>query len=99
MIEVRPASAGDLGAVARVLALAFAEDPVVRWLQPSGAAPSGRGAGSALLEQRLDQMSEPAYLESSNEANVALYERFGFQVTGEIALPHDGPRMWPMYRA
>jgi ribosomal protein S18 acetylase RimI-like enzyme len=41
-----------------------------------------KGLGSALLTQALsrrDQEHVPAYLESSNSANTALYQRFGFE--------------------
>jgi GNAT superfamily N-acetyltransferase len=61
----------------------------------------GRGLGSALLHSRLSRCDErrfPAYLESSREQNVPYYERFGFRVTGEIHMPHGGPRLWPMWR-
>lgn len=47
----------------------------------------GRGVGSALLApilERCDRDGTPAYLESSNPANVAFYERHGFEVTGQI---------------
>jgi ribosomal protein S18 acetylase RimI-like enzyme len=61
----------------------------------------GLGLGSALLRSRLTRCDErrfPAYLESSKESNVPYYERFGFRVTGEIRMPGDGPRLWPMWR-
>jgi ribosomal protein S18 acetylase RimI-like enzyme len=65
-------------------------DPAVR----------GRGYGKALMRSRLarcDAECAPAYLESSNPDNVPYYERFGFEVTGEIVIP-DGPSLWPMWR-
>jgi ribosomal protein S18 acetylase RimI-like enzyme len=61
----------------------------------------GRGVGSALLRDRLDeldQMGEPAYLESSNILNVPLYERHGFEVVEEITISRGGPTMWRMWR-
>jgi ribosomal protein S18 acetylase RimI-like enzyme len=63
-------------------------------------AAQGRGSGSALLADmlaRLDADAMPAYLESSNERNLALYGRHGFEVTSEVAIP-GGPRIWPMWR-
>ena len=60
----------------------------------------GQGFGNALMSsglERVDAEHAPAYLESSNPDNIAYYERFGFEVTGELGLP-DGPPMWPMWR-
>ena len=60
----------------------------------------GQGHGSAILARALqpcDEAGLPAYLESSNPANIPLYERFGFEVRGEIQVD-DSPPMWPMYR-
>ena len=188
---VRRAGYGDLTAVARVLAAAFHDDPVVRWLvpdeatrradltpimrvfaarfqphgencinetrtgaavwQPPGATYSpdddarfeialaaaageavgraaqlsevmeaahptaphhylmllgvqpdqqGTGIGSELLRSVLDvadAAGEPAYLEATSPLNRALYERHGFDVTGELRCP-DGPPLWAMWR-
>jgi GNAT superfamily N-acetyltransferase len=61
----------------------------------------GRGLGSALLVQvlaRVDADGMPAYLESSNERNIALCASHGFEVASEVAIP-GGPRIWPMARA
>jgi hypothetical protein len=44
-----------------------------------------------------DAEGMPAYLESSNERNLALYARHGFEVASEVAIP-GGPRIWPMWR-
>jgi GNAT superfamily N-acetyltransferase len=60
-----------------------------------------RGLGSALLAETLrwcDQEHLPAYLESSNPANTALYQRFGFEALGVIRVGHSPP-MLPMLRA
>ncbi len=61
----------------------------------------GGGYGAALMRSRLercDAEGAPAYLESSNPDNLPYYLRFGFEVTGEIAVPGGGPLMWPMWR-
>ncbi len=74
------------------------------YLQSVGArqAFQGQGVGSALIKEvtRLcDQEQMPAYLESSNLANVPLYERHGFETFHEEAIGGDGPTMWFMLRA
>lgn len=61
----------------------------------------GQGIGSALLKAvlpRCDMQKMPAYLESSNEKNLPLYQRHGFEVFGEETLGEGGPRMWFMLR-
>jgi ribosomal protein S18 acetylase RimI-like enzyme len=60
----------------------------------------GKGFGNVLMQSRLDRIDAehaPAYLESSNPDNVPYYERFGFDVTGEIVVP-NGPTLIPMWR-
>ncbi|MFZ2174123.1 MAG: GNAT family N-acetyltransferase [Rhodococcus sp. (in: high G+C Gram-positive bacteria)] len=67
----------------------------------TGTAARGRGHGKALLASRLDRCDRegiPAYLESSKVGNIPYYERFGFDVTGEIVLPRSGPTVYPMWR-
>ena len=59
------------------------------------------GRGSALLHHalaRIDREGLPAYLESSNRANISLYERHGFEVMAEIRVA-DSPVVTPMLRA
>jgi predicted N-acetyltransferase YhbS len=61
----------------------------------------GKGFGQVLMQSRLDRCDAehaPAYLESSNPANVPYYQRFGFEATGEITLPDGGPSLIPMWR-
>lgn len=61
----------------------------------------GGGFGHALMAARLDRVDAeyaPAYLESSNPDNVPYYQRFGFEITGEIQLPDGGPVMAQMWR-
>ena len=38
-----------------------------------------------------------AYLESSNERNLAFYARYGFRTVQELRLPR-GPMVWLMWR-
>ena len=61
----------------------------------------GQGVGSACMRptlEHIDAEGTPAYLESSNERNVPLYERHGFRVTGIYDLPRGGPSLWTMWR-
>jgi ribosomal protein S18 acetylase RimI-like enzyme len=61
----------------------------------------GKGIGASVLQpilDRCDREGVPAYLESSKDRNVPYYERFGFKVTKEIALPRGGPLVWAMWR-
>jgi ribosomal protein S18 acetylase RimI-like enzyme len=62
-------------------------------------AAQGRGVGSAILKTTLaplDATGTTAFLETTTPRNVALYQRHGFEVTGEIALP--GLVIWTMMR-
>lgn len=91
------------GAVPRAMAVeaacARARPEQPHWyLAQLGAAVPGVGAGRALLDSRLSRIDGPAYLESSNEVNIPLYERFGFRVTEEIVVPDGGPTLWGMLR-
>jgi ribosomal protein S18 acetylase RimI-like enzyme len=59
-----------------------------------------RGLGSALLTEglsRCDQEHIPAYLESGNSANAALYPRLGFKALGVIRAGCSPPIV-PMLR-
>ncbi|MGX7693331.1 GNAT family N-acetyltransferase [Gordonia polyisoprenivorans] len=67
------------------------------YLGQLGAIRHGEGIGTALLEAGIARVDGPAYLESSNVANIPLYERFGFEVVREVRLP-GGPSVWPMFR-
>ena len=61
----------------------------------------GQGLGSAMLKQGTricDEAHMPAYLESSNEKNVPLYQRHGFEIVAEETLPRGGPKVWFMWR-
>ena len=60
----------------------------------------GKGFGGVVIRcglAKADAAGMPAYLESSKETNIPIYQSFGFEVTGEIKLP-DGPTLWPMWR-
>lgn len=60
----------------------------------------GRGLGAQLMKYalaRCDEAGLPAYLESSNPANISLYERFGFEVMGRIQTK-TSPPVHPMLR-
>jgi GNAT superfamily N-acetyltransferase len=67
------------------------------YLAGVGAVRRGEGIGSALLRHRLDQVTGPAYLESSKQENIPLYARFGFEQRDPIRIA-DGPELWPMWR-
>jgi GNAT superfamily N-acetyltransferase len=61
----------------------------------------GHGYGLDLLAQTLtvvDDADMPAYLEASNPANVALYQRYGFELYGSFILPGGGPEVATMWR-
>jgi ribosomal protein S18 acetylase RimI-like enzyme len=60
----------------------------------------GKGIGSALMKYALqfcDEQGTRAYLESSNPANISLYERYGFEVMGRIEVG-SAPPISPMIR-
>ena len=64
------------------------------------AAHQGQGLGSKLIQaglERCDRDGTIAYLESSNPANLPLYERHGFEVLKEIRIA-DAPPIYPMLR-
>ena len=60
----------------------------------------GRGLGTALLTACLDMCDDdgrPAYLESTNAANLTIYKRFGFEQIGLIEAG-QAPPLFPMLR-
>jgi GNAT superfamily N-acetyltransferase len=62
---------------------------------------AGRGIGTALLRdnlRRIDAERSPAYLESTNPANLARYEALGFVPQGSFG-PAGGPVVTTMWRA
>lgn len=62
-----------------------------------------RGVGTQLIEpvlRRADEDRMPCYLQTSDPANVAYYERFGFAVTQPaIVTVPDGHRYIGMHRS
>jgi GNAT superfamily N-acetyltransferase len=58
------------------------------------------GVGTALIRPGLDRADSDGvsvYLETQRFANVPYYERFGFELSGEISL-EDSPPVWLMSR-
>ena len=99
---VAPHRLDDVYALLDRVGKAHPDEP--HWFLPAiGVDPmcQGRGYGSALLERSLeacDREHRIAYLEASNTRNVPLYQRFGFEITGEIQVG-DSPKVIPMRRA
>jgi ribosomal protein S18 acetylase RimI-like enzyme len=63
-------------------------------------AKQGHGYGGSLLRHALEQIDREgrtAYLESTNPANIPLYQRHGFEVIGTIQV-EDSPALFPMIR-
>ena len=59
------------------------------------------GIGSALIRRRLaelDSVDMPAYLDSSNERSIGLYQRFGFRLIDSPIHLTNGAVMRPMWR-
>jgi ribosomal protein S18 acetylase RimI-like enzyme len=67
----------------------------------TASAQRGQGLGTALLGEdlsRIDADHMPAYLESSNPANLGRYESVGFRPVGEFALPEGKVVVTTMWR-
>jgi ribosomal protein S18 acetylase RimI-like enzyme len=61
----------------------------------------GKGYAGKLLRPMLARMDEeclPCYLETIDEANVSLYEHFGFKVVEKSAVPKTNLTNWAMLR-
>lgn len=92
---------GEVFAVFEAVGKAHPAEP--HWFLPAIGVDSvrqGRGYGSALLARSLeacDREHSIAYLEASNPRNVPLYQRFGFEIVGEIQTG-SSPIVTPMVR-
>lgn len=61
----------------------------------------GRGIGTQLMApvlEKADREGLPAYLESSKERNLPLYQRNGFEVVERVEFGKGGPPVWLMWR-
>ena len=94
----------DLDRLAALREATIDHDPIkphfYLWLMAVAPERQGAGIGGALLTAVLDICDERqtlAYLEATGSENRRLYERYGFEATGEIRLP-EGPTKWPMLR-
>lgn len=100
--EIRDSIRDDVFALTEQMAAFHIEEP--HWyLAMIGVDPSrrGQGLGGAMLQhclQACDEQGITAYLESSNLANVSLYQRHGFEIIGEIQAG-SSPPSYPMIRA
>jgi ribosomal protein S18 acetylase RimI-like enzyme len=96
------ATRGRAAAYGRALEGARPKEP--HWyLKAIGVDPAwqGRGVAGLLLRSRLqacDVGGQPAYLEVSQPDGAALYERFGFQRTGDLNMPAGAPAVTAMWR-
>lgn len=92
----------DAGRVFEQMAAYHPHEP--HWYLPVIAvdpARQGQGLGGALLARALERCDAdhlPAYLESSNPRNIALYQRHGFEILGRIQVG-SSPTLTPMLRA
>ena len=72
------------------------------YLEYLGVDPSSQslGIGSQILKNslaKIDDLNQPAYLESSNPKNMSLYKRHGFETIKKIQFG-EGPALHTMYR-
>ncbi|MGZ8738006.1 MAG: GNAT family N-acetyltransferase [Nocardioides sp.] len=99
--DMGAAGLGRTAALSSVMEASHPRDPhLYLWFAGVHATRQGQGWGGRLLASRLaraDEEAMPAYLEATSERNRALYERHGFEVTGELTV--DGsPTLWQMWR-
>jgi GNAT superfamily N-acetyltransferase len=78
------------------------EDPhFFVWMLTVSPTAQRSGIGRALLSaalKRADEFGVPTYLDTANPDNLPYYGSFGFEPTGQTALPRGAP-LWFMYRA
>lgn len=91
-----------LSAIGQVMSAHHPHDREHWYLLAAGVAPArqGLGLGSALLAHTLaiaDASGAPAYLEATSPRSRVLYERLGFETTGELRVD-ESPPLWPMWR-
>lgn len=91
-----------MGAVLAAMASYHPTDDNCWYLPLIGVDPGhqNKGVGSALMKymtEKLDREGGMAYLESTNQKNISLYLRHGFEVMGEIQI-EDSPVVTPMVR-
>lgn len=78
--------------------------PFMHWfLQAIGVAPrfQGKGYASKLLRPMLSKIDKehlPCYLETIDEKNVSIYERFGFKIVDKSIVPETRFTNWAMLR-
>ena len=59
----------------------------------------GQRWGSELVRHgltRAQSMNLPSYLETTNQRNIAFYQRHGFRLVGERMVARGGPKVWGM---
>ncbi|MGI2335992.1 MAG: GNAT family N-acetyltransferase [Dehalogenimonas sp.] len=101
---------GRLGAKKMQAYNSFADDmhrqlaPYPHWyLQILGIDPAWQGKGMSRrlvrpLLERFDLENLPCYLETNTEKNVAIYQRFGFEVLSEGVVPGTKLKLFSMLR-
>lgn len=98
---VSPEKLEDVFSVLKLMGEHHPDEPV--WhLAMIGVDPTkyGCGHGATMMHaflERIDSAGLPAYLESTNPANITLYQRHGFETTGTIQAG-ESPKIYPMYR-
>lgn len=92
-----------MAALTAILTETHPHDYPYRYLQMIVTLPEyrGKGAGYAIVSERAKAATAdglPAYLEASTERSARLYQRCGFEISGNlIPLPEGGPTLRPMW--